>query len=84
MAPSGEGDSIGSVVDTTALRELTRENNGLKKMIIGIPHGAGTGSQNRQSSKRINIPTPTLSAGEESRCGLLSQPHEIIEITSGR
>ncbi len=66
MAPSGEGISKGSVVDATALRELTRENNGLKKMIIGIPQGAGTGSQNRQSSKRIKVPTPTLPAGEES------------------
>jgi hypothetical protein len=82
MAPSREGNSIGSVVDTTTLRELTRENSALKKIISGISHEEGTGSQNRQSAQRIKVPTPTLPAGEETRCGLLSQPHEIIEITS--
>jgi hypothetical protein len=52
MATSGECDSKGSVVDAAALQELTRENNRLKKMIIGIGNVAATGSQNRNSSKR--------------------------------
>jgi hypothetical protein len=82
MATSGECDSKGRVVDAAALQELTRENNRLKKMIIGIGNVAATGSHNRDSSKRSKLPTPTLPAGEVSRCGLLSLPHEIIEVTS--
>jgi hypothetical protein len=82
MATSGECDSKGSVVDAAALQELTRENKRLKKMIIGIGNVAATGSQNRDSSKRLKLPTSTLPAGEASRCGLLSLAHEIIEVTS--
>ena len=82
MATSGECDSKGRVVDAAALQELTRENNRLKKMIIGIGNVAATGSKNRDSSKRSKLPTPTLPAGEVPRCGLQSVPHEIIEVTS--
>jgi hypothetical protein len=82
MATSGECDSKGSVVNAATLQELTRENHRLKKMIIGIGNVAGTGSQNRDSSKRSKLPTSTLRAGKVARCGLLSLPHEIIEVTS--
>ncbi len=82
MASSGECDLKGSVVDAASLHELTRENNRLKKMIIGIGNVAATGSQNRDHSKRSKLPRPTLPAGEVARCGLLSLPHEIIEVTS--
>ncbi len=47
-----------------------------------IGNVAATGSQNRDSLKRSKLPTSTLPAGEASQCGLLSLPHDVIEVTS--
>jgi hypothetical protein len=82
MATSGGSDTKGSVVHAATVEELTRENERLKKMIIGIGNVPATGSQNPNSSKRSKVPTSTLPAGEVARCGLLSLPQEIIEVTS--
>jgi hypothetical protein len=82
MATSGDSDTKGSVVHTAIVEGLTRENKRLKKMIIGIGYVPATGSQNQNSSKRSKVPTTTLPAGGVARCGLLSLPQEIIEVSS--
>ncbi len=76
------GESKQGDADAASLLDLTRQVDGLTKMVIRMTHATTTETQAQVSSKRSKPPTLSLPVEEQSRCALLSQTNEIIEITN--